>query len=64
MMDAASLVDSYIAAWNERDAEARAEAVAGVFADDARYVDPLADVTGRNEIACAVVGFLDKAPAA
>jgi ketosteroid isomerase-like protein len=50
-MDTATLVDRYIAAWNERNADARAEAVAGVFAEDARYVDPLADVTGRTEIA-------------
>jgi hypothetical protein len=50
-MDAATLVDRYIAAWNERDPDARDAAVAAVFADEGRYVDPLADVTGHGAIA-------------
>ena len=41
---------AYITAWNARDATERKEAVAAVFAPDATYVDPLADVSGRDAI--------------
>ncbi len=42
---------AYIAAWNTRDAAERKEAVAAVFAPEATYTDPLADVSGREAIA-------------
>jgi hypothetical protein len=44
------LVNRYIDLWNEKDPAARRAAVAAVFADDGRYVDPLADVTGHDGI--------------
>lgn len=50
-IDQATIVDRYFAAWNERDPAARSEAVAAAFIDDARYCDPLADVTGHVGIA-------------
>jgi hypothetical protein len=49
-MDAAALVDRYIAAWNEPDAEARRSVIADVWAEDGSYVDPLAEVSGHGEI--------------
>src|SRR5262245_22149277 len=50
-MDAMHLVDRYLKAWNETDEDARRAAVASIWTDDGRYVDPLADVQGRSQIA-------------
>jgi hypothetical protein len=38
--DIATVVDRYVAAWNEREPDRRRELVADTFAEDARYVDP------------------------
>jgi hypothetical protein len=46
MMETTSVVDGYVATWNERDAEARRALVAATFAHDAEYVDPL--MSGRG----------------
>jgi hypothetical protein len=51
MTDHTQLATRYIAAWNETDAAARRDAVAALYAPDARYVDPLADVQGHDQIA-------------
>jgi hypothetical protein len=48
------LAQRYIAAWNETDPDARSSAVAALYAEDARYVDPLVDVAGREAIAAAI----------
>ena len=45
------LAERYIAAWNETDPEARSAAVAALYAEDARYTDPLVDAEGREAIA-------------
>jgi hypothetical protein len=49
-MDAAQIVDAYIAVWNETDRPARQELIAGAWTEDASYTDPLADVTGHDGI--------------
>ncbi|MGA4992882.1 nuclear transport factor 2 family protein [Nonomuraea bangladeshensis] len=51
-----TLVERYIAAWNETDAEARAKAVAELWTEDATYTDPLADVAGHDGIAAVIAG--------
>lgn len=56
------IVDRYLTAWNTTDAEARAEAVAEVFTEDARYVDPLADVTGHEAITALIGGVHTQFP--
>jgi hypothetical protein len=50
-MDTVQLVERYLKTWNETDADARRAAVASIWADDGRYVDPLADVEGQDAIA-------------
>ncbi|MFI1098017.1 nuclear transport factor 2 family protein [Streptomyces sp. NPDC020917] len=55
MSDLQYLAERYIAAWNETDPAARRELIGEVFADDGRYTDPLADVTGPDALD-AVVG--------
>jgi SnoaL-like domain len=41
MTDITTVVDDYIATWNEADADRRRELAARTFADDATYLDPL-----------------------
>jgi hypothetical protein len=50
MSDFDTMVDRYLAVWNETDAEARRAAIEEVFAADVRYVDPLAAVDGRDAL--------------
>jgi hypothetical protein len=47
---------AYIAAWNTRDTAERQAVVAAVFAPEATYTDPLADVSGRDAIAELIGG--------
>ena len=42
MTDIATVVDTYIATWNERDPGRRRALVTQTFAEDASYVDPTA----------------------
>ncbi|MEO3870238.1 nuclear transport factor 2 family protein [Nonomuraea sp. B12E4] len=51
-----TIIDRYIAAWNETDPEARAKAVAEVWTEDCTYTDPLADVTGHAAMAAVIEG--------
>ena len=44
------LAGQYIAAWNETDPSARRALIEEIWAEDGRYVDPLAEVTGRDQI--------------
>lgn len=47
MSDYDTVVDRYLAVWNEPDETARRAALDELFADGIRYVDPLAAVEGR-----------------
>ncbi|MFI6599780.1 nuclear transport factor 2 family protein [Nonomuraea sp. NPDC050536] len=51
-----TIVERYIAAWNETDADARAKAVAELWTEDGTYTDPLADVAGHEAIAAVIEG--------
>ena len=44
------IVERYLAAWNETDAERRRGLVDALWAEDGSYTDPLADAWGRPEI--------------
>ena len=44
------MVERYLAAWNEKDAERRRELVDALWTEDGSYTDPLADAWGRAEI--------------
>lgn len=57
-----TIVERYLAAWNETDAEARAKAVAEVWTEDATYTDPLADVAGHEGIAAVIAGAQEMFP--
>ncbi len=57
-------VDDYIVAWNEPDRAKRLEVIARAVAPGSRYVDPLSDVTGHDEIADMVDGVRAQFPGA
>ncbi|MDP9846686.1 nuclear transport factor 2 family protein [Streptosporangium lutulentum] len=50
MNEITKLVERYLATWNITDAAERRAEIEAVWAEDARYVDPLADVAGRDMI--------------
>jgi hypothetical protein len=56
MSDIKNLVDGYLAAWNETDAEARAAKIAEVFVEQIEYTDPLASVHGHEELSALMAG--------
>ncbi|BCY06771.1 nuclear transport factor 2 family protein [Actinoplanes sp. L3-i22] len=47
MSDFDAVIERYLAVWNETDPAARRAAIAGLFADDVHYVDPVAAVHGH-----------------
>ena len=50
MSDFDSLIQRYIAVWNETDTTARRRSVEQVWTPDARYIDPLVDAQGHDGI--------------
>jgi SnoaL-like protein len=50
MSDFDTMVDRYLAVWNETDPAARRKRIDDLFAADIRYIDPLAAVTGREAL--------------
>ena len=48
------LAQRYIATWNETDPDARHAAVADLYTEDARYVDPLVDAAGHDAITATI----------
>jgi SnoaL-like protein len=52
--DPNTIVNRYIEAWNEPDADRRSELVAGAFAEDGSYVDPLMSGSGHEGIAAMI----------
>src|SRR3954453_6300720 len=51
MKDITTVVDDYIAAWNEPDAERRLALAAAVWTEDGTYLDPLMEGAGQDGIA-------------
>jgi hypothetical protein len=60
--DTPTQVQRYIAAWNETEPQARRRAVAALFTEDARYVDPLVDVRGHDGIEAAIGAVHEQFP--
>jgi hypothetical protein len=54
MTNITTVVDTYIACWNEADAARRRELVAQAFTDDARYLDPLMSGDGTDGITAMI----------
>ena len=54
MTDITTVVETYIASWNEGDAERRRQLVAQTWTEDGSYVDPLMAGRGADEIAAMI----------
>lgn len=57
-----SAVARYFEAWNAREPEARAKAVAAAWAVGGGYTDPLADVVGHDGIAAVIAAAHEQFP--
>src|SRR4029079_11789789 len=62
MNNGTQLVECYLAAWNETDPAARRTAIARLWSDRGRYVDPLADVEGHDQISALIDGVQQQVP--
>ena len=62
MTDHSDLIDRYIAAWNETDAERRKTLVAATFATDATYLDPVMQGDGHAGINEMIAGVQARFP--
>jgi hypothetical protein len=62
MTDITTVIDNYIAAWNEPDAGRRRAIVGETFADDATYLDPLMSGEGHEGIAAMIGGAQQQFP--
>lgn len=60
--DAAGLAANYIAVWNETDAERRLALLESHWTEDARYVDPIMQGSGRAQISALVGGVHQRYP--
>ena len=56
MTDVSTIVDNYIAMWNEPDAERRRAIIAETWSDDATYLDPMLSGDGPDGIDAMVAG--------
>lgn len=60
--DARQLAEQYIAVWNETDEDRRLKLLEAHWTDDARYVDPIAQASGRMQINALVGGVHQRYP--
>ena len=60
--DATTLVDRYLAVWNETDPSRRRQLVVATWADDAYYVDPRAEVRGHDGVDGLVASVQETVP--
>jgi hypothetical protein len=62
MTDITTVVDGYIALWNEPDSDRRRALAADVFTEDAGYLDPLMSGEGHEGIAQMIAGAQQQFP--
>jgi hypothetical protein len=62
MTDVTTVVDGYIAMWNETRGDARREIIAATWADDATYLDPLMSGAGAAGLDAMVSGAQEQFP--
>jgi hypothetical protein len=56
------LAARYLAMWNETDSTARRELITSVCTEDVRYIDPLADVAGAEELDATIAAVHGQFP--
>jgi len=62
MTDIATVIDTYIAAWNESDPARRRRLIAETWSDEATYVDPLMSGEGHGGIDAMIAGAQEQFP--
>jgi SnoaL-like protein len=62
MTDITTLIDGYIATWNEPDPQRRRALVAQTWTDDGSYVDPLMTGAGTDGIDAMIAGAQQQFP--
>jgi hypothetical protein len=62
MQTTETLIDTYIAMWNEADPAQRRELVARTVSDDATYIDPLMSGEGVDGIDAMIAGAQQQYP--
>jgi len=60
--DPSTVVDTYLAMWNEEDAGRRAEHIAAAWASDGRYADPLQEAAGHEALSEMVAAIHQQLP--
>lgn len=60
--DINSIIDGYLAMWNEPDGAVRSKKARDIWAADGRLVDPLIDAIGPDAIAAAIGELRDQMP--
>jgi hypothetical protein len=58
--DTMDVIDTYIATWNESDPDKRRALIDQVWADDGRYVDPLAVAEGKDAIDATIAAVQEQ----
>jgi SnoaL-like domain len=58
----ATLVATYVAAWDEKDVGARDRLLESCWANDGVYVDPTARAEGREGLSRHIAGFHERFP--
>lgn len=61
-MDTTTIVDGYLAIWNETDTDRRRALIAQTWAEDGRYTDPVFASAGHDEIDAMVGAFHGQFP--
>jgi len=56
------LNERYLACWNETDPAARRALIDQLWADEATYTDPMADVRGRDQIDMTIAAVQQQFP--
>jgi hypothetical protein len=62
MTDITTVIDQYIASWNEADPERRRALLAQVWTGDGRYLDPLMEGEGIDGIDAMIAGAQGQFP--
>jgi hypothetical protein len=62
MSDVTTIVDTYLAMWNETDPKRRAQLIERAWTDDGRYSDPMLEAEGPAAIGAMVAGVQAKFP--
>jgi len=55
--DLQTVIDGYFECWNATSDTARSEAIRRTWAPDAQSIDPIAEVTGHEQLAEMFAGF-------